>query len=62
MYDITNDIRVARVVRCNEFFTGMYNQTKQNSDNKNSENVTFFDVLKEVYANHMKEMIEKTQK
>ena len=62
MYDITNDVRISRVVRCNEFFTGMYIKSRKNSDSKDLDNLTFWDVLKQVYARHMKEMIEKTQK
>lgn len=67
MYDITNDIKVARVCRCNDFFTGLTNKNneKNSLESKNTndnDDITFLDVFMDVHFGDKKENIEKTQK
>lgn len=67
MGDITNDIKVKRVCRCNEFFTGLTSKNNENlmlrtENNSNDDDITFLDVFMDVHFKNSEEKIEKTKK
>lgn len=67
MGNITNDIKVKRVYRCNEFFTGLNSKNNENvilrpENNSNDDDITFLDVFMDVHFKNSEEKIEKTKK